>query len=104
MHAYCCGCAPAPFIANESLSLKRNPESLSVCFCVEIDRWGGRVLVFGGRRFLVDILALVAVAIGQIFGFQRGLEGFGFGPVLVDLWVICFAYLLRVFACRINCK
>ena len=49
------------------------------------------------RRFLVDILTLVAVALEQIFGFQWGLEGFVFGPVLVDLLVICFAYLLRGF-------
>ena len=45
-----------------------------------------------GRRFQVDILPLVAVALGQefIFGLRRGLEGFGFGPVLVDLVAIAF--------------
>ena len=32
----------------------------------------------GSRQFLVDILTLVAVALGQEFGLKRGLEGFGF--------------------------
>ena len=32
------------------------------------------------RQFLVDILTLVAVALGQEFGLKRGLEGFGFWP------------------------
>ena len=48
---------------------------------------------------MVDILTLVAVALGQVFGFlKRGLEGFGFGPGLVDLVgnSVFFAYLLRV--------
>ena len=59
-----------------------------------IEREGG----IESRQFSVDILTLVAVALGQVFGFKRGLEGFGFGPVLVDLLVsFFFAYLLRGF-------
>ena len=58
-----------------------------------IERLGGVEV----RRFLLDFSTLVAVAIGQVFGFQRGLEGFGFGPVLADLLVGFFAYLLRGF-------
>ena len=42
------------------------------------------------RRFLLDVLTLVAVALRQVFGFKRGLEGFGFGPVLVDLVAVFF--------------
>ena len=68
-----------------------------------IERLGGIEV----RRFLVDFSTLVAVALGQVFGFKRGLEGFGFGPVLVDLLAvflhIFFAILWRK-KCRANFK
>ena len=58
--------------------------------CV-IEREGG----IESRQFQVDILTLVAVALGQeffFFRFQRGLEGFGFGPVLVGQVVGFFSF------------
>ena len=59
----------------------------------------GKNVLEKGRRFSVDILTLVAVALGQIFGFffKRGLEGFGLGPGLVGpVDNLVFAYLLRI--------
>ena len=47
-------------------------------------------MVFGGRRFLVDILTLVAVALGQIFGFfSKGDLG---APGLVLFWWIWLVF------------
>ena len=57
-----------------------------------IERLGGIEV----RRFLVDFSTLVAVALGQVFGFKRGLEGFGFGPVLVDLLAVFFLSFARI--------
>ena len=85
----------SPFIANESSFLKKNPQSLSVCFSRGDRKAGWERLFLEGRRFLIDILTLVAVALRRFFGFQRGLEGFGFGPVLVDLvgiLVLCLSF------------
>ena len=69
-----------------------------------IERLGGIEV----RGFLLDFSTLVAVALGQVFGFQRGLEGFGFGPVLVDLLVGFFLHIFcAVFGfwkCRANFK
>ena len=87
------------FIANESSFLKKKPSKpFCLFFELRFKGWVGEI-VFGrstvfGRHFNTGSGCPWA---SFRFFFQRGLEGFGFCPGLVDLvGNLVFAFLLRV--------
>ena len=85
MHAVAVAPQPLFLLRNEKLSSKKLPQILSllVLFAWRVGR--GRRFE-KSRRFLVDILTLVAVALGHFFGFKRDLRASG----LVLFWWTCW--------------
>ena len=112
-NACCCVLPPAPFLSVNQLLFcggLRKPFPF-ILFGV-VERGVGKE----SRQFLVDILTLVAVVLGQEFGIKRGLEGFGFlvlfwwtwwvfgpvGVVVFCVWPHWCGFFLCECCCRIS--
>ena len=67
--------APQPlFIAKRKFVFEEKPSKpFRLSFAARLKGWAGENVFEKVDGFWVDILTLVAVALGQVFGFKRGL-------------------------------